>query len=119
MNKKLLAVYGTLKRKKGNSYLLNSATYLGTHVTEPKYTMHSMGGFPAVTLEGKTPITIEVYEVDEQTAQNINMLEGYTGQRNHPRNWYDVTDVETPYGNAEMYYFKQVPNNNIVKDGNW
>lgn len=117
---KLLAVYGTLKQNKGNHHYLKNAKYLGTCVTEPDYTMYSMGGFPAVTLNGQTPITLEVYAVDdEKIVDDINMLEGYSGVRNHPRNWYDTVDVKTPFGSAEMYYFKNKPNNNLVPDGNW
>lgn len=115
----LLAVYGTLKKNYGNHVFLKNAKYLGTHITEPKYTMYSMGGFPTVTLEGNTPITLEIYSVDKETKKHINMLEGYTGKRNSDENWYDTTDVDTPWGTAEMYYFKNKPNNMIVPDGNW
>lgn len=121
MNTILLAVYGTLKQGRGNHHHLKDSELLGEHVTSPDYTMHSMGGFPAVTLEGKTPITTEIYKVtDESVIRNINMLEGYTGQRDHPRNWYDTKTIETPFGKAEMYYFKKAPERaRIVENGIW
>lgn len=115
----LLAVYGTLKQGHGNHRYLKNAEYLGTHITEPNYTMHSMGGFPAVTLEGSTPISMEIYKVtDKETIENVNALEGYSGQKDSPRNWYDCVTINTPYGEAEMYYFKNC-DTKVVENGIW
>ena len=117
---KLLAVYGTLKQGNGNHRYLRESKLLGTHVTEPKYTMHSLGGFPGVRLEGKTPITVEVYRVtNRDVLTNINSLEGYTGKKDDPENWYDCIEIDTPYGSADMYYFKQQLNGPVIKDGIW
>jgi len=119
---KLIAVYGTLKQQHGNHIYMGGSQFLGTHVTEPAYTMYSLGGFPAVTKEGSTPISIEVYRVtDPEDLQNIYGLEGYSGERDSPRNrFYDTTDVETPYGTAEMFIFKTPPaTRRVVESGVW
>lgn len=120
--KTLFAVYGTLKSGWGNNRILQgNSKLLGTFVTPPNYTMYSLGGFPAVTKEGNTPITVEVYEVtDPQTIQRVHNLEGYSGTPDHPNNWYDVTPVETPYGVANMFYFKTPPSRgHVIESGIW
>lgn len=120
--KAIFAVYGTLRQGWGNHRILQGKSkLLGTHVTEPAYTMYSLGGFPAVTKDGTTPITIEVYEVeDPQTIERVHNLEGYTGEPDHPDNWYDVTPVETPYGVANMFYFKNPPKHGRqIESGDW
>lgn len=115
-----IAVYGTLKEGYGNHHYIAGAKYLGDCVTEPEYNMHSMGGFPGVTKGGTTPITIEVYEVeDEEMLRDIYSLEGYTGRRDADANWYDTTLVDTPYGEAEMFYFKQPLNRPVISSGVW
>lgn len=118
--RRLIAVYGTLKKGRSNHRVMGNSKFLGTHVTEPKFTMYNNGGFPYVYNQGDTPITIEVFEVtSEDTSNWINSLEGYTGTRDHPRNWYDTVDVETPYGTAEMFITKTPKNLSIVTSGIW
>lgn len=118
--KRLVAVYGTLKQGQGNHRVMGKSKLLGTHVTEAKYTMYDNGGFPFVYNQGNTPITIEVYEVtDRETSDNINRLEGYSGTRDNPRNWYDTVDVDTPYGLAEMFITKTPKNLQEITSGVW
>ena len=121
MENVLLAVYGTLKKGQGNHRYLEGAEFVGPHVTEPDYTMYSLGGFPCVTLKGETPITTEIYKVtDEKMLASINRLEGFTGVKDNDRNWYDTKTIETPYGSAELYYFKEKPHSNtIITNGIW
>lgn len=118
---KLLAVYGTLKKGHGNHHYMGNSQLLGEHRTEPNFTMRSMGGFPAVSLNGQTSIHVEVYKVnDKQTLSHINSLEGYRGVKDDPNNWYDVHSIETPYGEADLYYFKDEPTHlPIVESGSW
>lgn len=114
------AVYGTLKKGRGNDARLRSTKFLGDHLTEPNYTMYSMGGFPAVVPEGNTSITIEVYETtDEDVINSVNALEGFSGIKNDPRNWYDTETIDTPYGKAEMFIFKTAPARPVVEGGKW
>lgn len=126
MDKVLFAVYGTLRRGHGNyQYLLEgNSTFLGEHITEPKFTMYTTGGFPIVATEGETPIHIEVFEVtDPETIHGVNQLEGFSGVKNSPDNWYDTITVDTPYGPAEMFY--QSPEKissrsmRVIESGNW
>jgi gamma-glutamylcyclotransferase (GGCT)/AIG2-like uncharacterized protein YtfP len=117
----LFAVYGTLKQGFGNNRLLAEAEFLGEFRTEPKYSMYSLGGFPAVTLQGNTALTVQVYKTsDPDVVDRVNSLEGFTGVKDDPNNWYDTKTIETPYGEAEMFYFKRQPTTAaLVESGNW
>ena len=114
-----LSVYGTLKQGEGNHHFLRNSKLLGEFVTSPNYTMYSMGGFPAVTPEGDTPITCEVYDVHEKDLPGIYRLEGYSGIKNDPNNWYDCVTLDTPFGQADMFVFKTKPNRLTIKNGIW
>jgi gamma-glutamylcyclotransferase (GGCT)/AIG2-like uncharacterized protein YtfP len=120
--KVLFFVYGTLMSGYGNNVLLQKAELLGEHETDADFTMHSLGGFPCVTLDGKTSIKGEVYATtDENIIQNVYRLEGFSGTKNSRNNWYDMVDVETPYGTAGMFVmlspkYKEAP---IVPTGSW
>jgi gamma-glutamylcyclotransferase (GGCT)/AIG2-like uncharacterized protein YtfP len=95
---------------------------LGSTETAPAFTMTSMGGFPIVKTFGKTPIQIEVYEVTSRNAlDRINRLEGYSGKRGHSSNWYNTVDVDTPYGQAEMFIMspEQYPHLQVIESGDW
>lgn len=116
----LIAVYGTLKKGNHNHYLLNGSKYLGKEVING-FLMYSLGGFPCVVKNNNKSIHCEIYEVDDKTLSNIYRLEGYSGERNSSENWYDTVDVETKFGLAELFYFKNEPRNNygIISDGIW
>lgn len=122
--KKLLFVYGTLKKNKRLHVYLDQpgCTLLGEHVTEPAFTMYSYNGsFPIVVPTGKTPITGEVYEVDNDRALGLIWgLEGYRGSRGHAQNWYDTCSCFTPYGEAEMFIMHSPPEGlPVVESGEW
>ena len=116
------AVYGTLKRGYSNNTLLKDSEYLGTFQTEPNYTLFD-GGFPIVEREGSTPITVELFKVTEPSVvDRVNALEGFTGEKGHPSNWYDVDHVTLPNGIvANMFVMDrgQSGRSNIVESGNW
>lgn len=123
----LYAVYGTLRKGNGNNRLFENefSEYLGTIKTEPKFTMYGKGaGFPYVTEDGTTAITVEVYKVtDDRVANRVNGLEGYTGERNNPRNWYDTVEIQTPWGIANMFTMNGIRDrknsNFIIETGDW
>jgi gamma-glutamylcyclotransferase (GGCT)/AIG2-like uncharacterized protein YtfP len=103
MSKTRFAVYGTLKRGFHNNYVLGNAKCIGTFVTKPEYTLFD-GGFPVVERGGDTAIHCEVFETDSpQIVNRVNDLEGCTGIKGHPDNWYDIDEVETPFGTANMF----------------
>lgn len=115
----IFAVYGTLKRGFGNNRLLRNATFLGTHTTEPKYTMHSAGGFPIVVTGGNTAIKCELFATEDQnTIDMVNSLEGFNS-KGDPYNWYDRETIPTPMGDAEMFVMHNPRQGAIIEDGEW
>ena len=94
-----VAVYGSLKKGFGNHSLLLGSQYLGTTDTYPEWNMYSLGGFPAITYDGDTPICVEVYKVDDETMNDLDMLEGYP-------NFYNRRVIDTKYGKAWIYYIQ-------------
>lgn len=120
----VIAVYGTLRDGEGNDHYLkrDGVEFLGNAETVPEFTMRNMSGFPIVVTEGKTPIKIEVYKItNQQTLHDIFRLEHYTGRRNHPDNWYNTTDIDTPFGKAEMFVMspERYPSLRVIPSGDW
>lgn len=71
-------VYGTLKDGLSNNVLLRSATFVSRGCTVKPYIMYDTGGFPVVFQETeKHNVSGEVYEVDDQTLQRLDRLEGH------------------------------------------
>lgn len=117
----LYAVYGTLRKNKGNDHYLKGAEYLGTLKTPPNFKMLSAGGFPIVTTGDKS-ITVEIYKTDDPNIiSRVNRLEGYTGTRGHMNNWYDTCDIHTEYGVANMFIQEDVNPDHYyeVESGDW
>lgn len=108
--KKLVAVYGSLRRGLHNSYLLKGSIPLGKYVVNG-FDMYSLGGFPAIIF-GSGDITIELYEVDTPTFKRLDNLEGFP-------TFYDRTQVDTPRGSAWIYFQHEIPSKEKVDDGDW
>ena len=110
----LVAVYGSLREGFGNHSLLGDSQLKSEEVLEGEYTMLHLGGFPGVVLEGTTPITVEVYEIDEDTFSRLDMLEGYPS-------FYNRKQVETRAGMAWIYYLhcNDEWTNTFVPSGDW
>jgi len=119
-NKVRFAVYGTLRKGNGNHRLLQDAEYLGTIKTEPIYTMVSLGGFPAVKENGNTSIVCEIYETDdEDIIKSVFRLEGCTGVKGHPNNWYDFVELDTNWGKANMFTMNTCNSKVEIENGDW
>lgn len=102
----LVFVYGTLKRGHGNHRVMipSGGEYLGDHVTKPVYNMFTNSSYPAITKGGTTPITGEVYLVEDMTP--LDRLEGYP-------NFYNREEIDTPYGKAWVYF---IPDDRYMND---
>lgn len=123
-NSVLYAVYGTLRNGYGNNRLLQAegVEFLGEIKTEPKFTMYSLGGFPGVAEKGNTQLTVEIFKVtNEEVIRRVNNLEGYTGTRNNPSNWYDTCELQTEWGVANMFTMNNLSDRgtNVVESGDW
>lgn len=109
-------VYGTLLRGQYNHSRLEQDTtkLLGGHRTDERYTMYSLGGFPAVVCDGGSSIKGEVYEVEESTLYGpLDSLEGYPS-------FYNRMLIPTEYGDAWIYYMEPVDKIlPVINNGDW
>lgn len=120
----LLCTYGTLRLGHGNyhAYLEGASEHLGTFQTEPKFTMYGKNaGFPVVVDRGSTSIEYDLFRVtDNSVLRGVHGLEGFRGIKGDPSNWYDITEIETPFGTAYMYVMhKDLRPDSIIESGNW
>ena len=116
-------VYGTLKEGNGNhSHFFDGndgANLLGRCTISGPYVMRSLGFFPCVTeVDGGDDAEIigEVYQVDSNTLDALDMLEG------HP-SWYSRHKVETELGKAWCYFMPEsecyTGDEAIIESGCW
>jgi len=114
-------VYGTLKEGYGNNRLLAGAKFLGNHtVKRGRFCLLNLGWFPGVVMRERyglsTPVTGEVYEVDDGTFKALDGLEGYPTM-------YDRIEIETKYGDAWMYVYndhrESINASHVCKEGVW
>jgi gamma-glutamylcyclotransferase (GGCT)/AIG2-like uncharacterized protein YtfP len=119
MNKKLIAVYGSLRKDlhNHNSFLRN-ADFIGEFKTEAVYSLYDLGSFPGLKNDGNTSVVMEIYAVTEKEGINIDHLEGY--DPNRKSTFYDKESIETPFGEASVYtYVRTIPENKLVESGDW
>jgi gamma-glutamylcyclotransferase (GGCT)/AIG2-like uncharacterized protein YtfP len=69
-------VYGTLLSGEPNHAQLRGARLVGATRTEPRYTLVSLGPYPALIEGGTTSVTGEVYAVDDGLLSALDRFEG-------------------------------------------
>jgi len=112
-NSFLVFVYGTLRKGQGNNTLLQDGKFLGVYETKPDFTMVDLGCFPAVSPQGKTSISGELYLIDQPAFTNLDQLEGYP-------TYYDRIQIDTPKGKAWLYVIHHlVETHKVVESGDW
>lgn len=102
---KKVFVYGTLKsggKVRGLDQFPGASIVGKATTTYPDYDMVDLGSFPAVLLKGKKYIQGEVWEVNDQTMLELDMIEGYP-------DFYNKQIVDTSKGRAFMYFMRSVP----------
>lgn len=74
----LVFVYGSLKRGFYNHDVLEGAEFLDQTISQPAYEMLDLGSFPGVISSEMLAYRIagEVYRVDNETFERLDMLEG-------------------------------------------
>ena len=108
-------VYGTLRGGEANHALLAASRRVGEGRTEPRYTLVSLGAFPAMVQGGKTAVVGEVYEVDAVTLAALDQLEG------HP-SFYRRRLIRLADGDEVQAYLlsaQQVIGRPLIPSGDW
>lgn len=110
----LVAVYGSLREGLGNHRLLASSEKVGTYRVKLPYYMISLGGFPGlIPCDDTNWITVEVYEVTEDTFANLDRLEGYP-------NFYDRVQVTVGEHTPWIYHLpSDYGTGPVVESGDW
>lgn len=115
MKADLVFVYGTLRKGARNHYVLaeaNYANYKDIFVTNPKYTLLDLNGFPGA-VPGKHQIIGEVFEVSDHMLKRLDEFERYP-------ELYSREIIPTPWGNAWIYLYKQAQGDELViESGDW
>lgn len=111
--KHLLFVYGSLRPGATHHQLLTGARYLGRHRTEPCFTMHDMGEYPAVVECGHQAIVGDIFVVDAATLARVDDYEGYPHE-------YRRRLIATPFGSAWIYlYSRDCARAGVIGSGDW
>jgi gamma-glutamylcyclotransferase (GGCT)/AIG2-like uncharacterized protein YtfP len=77
MTKTLIFVYGTLKRGLSNHGWLRGQSFVDVARTQPCYRIFDLGGYPGmVEAEDGVSVEGEVWEVDAEGLQGLDVLEG-------------------------------------------
>jgi gamma-glutamylcyclotransferase (GGCT)/AIG2-like uncharacterized protein YtfP len=119
MNK--VFVYRTLKsggKVRGLDSFGGSTIVGKAKTTYPDYEMSDLGAFPGVFLNGKFHIEGEVWEVDDETMDQLDAIEGYP-------DFYSRQLTHTTQGKAWMYFldaksykdYAGVRGNQVIEDG--
>ena len=74
----LMFIYGTLKRGYQRHSALVNQRFLGVAMTEPKYAIYQISGFPALVEDAVSGKEIwgELYEVGSDTLEILDEIEG-------------------------------------------
>ena len=104
-------VYGSLRRKQGNSHWMTNAQWLGAHTVE-NFQLFSIGHYPGA-VPGEGEVLGEVYRIDASTLAELDALRTKGGE-------YRRQLTQTPFGSAWMYvYQRDVKGLERIETGNW
>lgn len=76
-----LFVYGTLKRGQSNHGYLRGQQFISMAMTQPRYRLHDLGGYPGMVLDECDGISIhgEIWDVDAECLALLDKLEDIEG----------------------------------------
>lgn len=73
----ILFVYGSLLRGEESHFLLDAARFVASARTAPRYTLVSLGPYPALLEGGETAVLGELYEVTGGLVGELDEFEGH------------------------------------------
>ncbi|MEG3110416.1 MULTISPECIES: gamma-glutamylcyclotransferase [Pantoea] len=106
-----IIVYGSLRRKQGNSHWMTNAQWLGDYPIEG-FELYSLGHYPGV-IQGNGTVHCEVYRIDASTLGELDALRTKGGE-------YKRHLMQTPFGSAWLYvYQRSVAGRQRITSGDW
>lgn len=112
-----LFVYGTLRRRKSNTYILKNERYIGEAETVKKYAMYDFGLPAVIKYLEISKIKGDLYCVSNKKLEFIDRFEG------HPFFYKrEIIDIRV-MGNKEIQqayiYFYPHKEGTLIKKGDW
>lgn len=116
-NKYKIAVYGSLRKGLYNHYLMSHSDFIKTVSAEVPFKMISMSDrFPAlIPTKENNLVVFELYKVDDKTARNLDILEGYP-------DFYSKKYIKIEDEDYLVYYLSPLKITNeeeVVESGDW
>jgi gamma-glutamylcyclotransferase (GGCT)/AIG2-like uncharacterized protein YtfP len=116
-NKYKVAVYGSLRKGLYNHYLMSHSDFIKTVSVEVPFKMISMSDrFPAlIPTKENNLVVFELYKIDDKTARNLDILEGYP-------DFYSKKYIKIEDEDYLVYYLSPLKITNeeeVVKSGDW
>ena len=109
----LVFVYGSLRRGQEFHGHLEGATFRGEHLTEDRWEMWELDGYPAVTRGGRRAIRGELFAIDAPILARLDELE-------ETPTLYQRRELQTPMGVAWIYVVEQPPvKRRTIESGDW
>lgn len=111
-----LFIYGSLKKGYSNHKVLEGAKFIKDYTTTYKYTLLNLGHFPGLYQNGVTPITGEIWEVDDAKLSKLDWFEG------HPNHFERRKMVGELEGKEDLWcYFYNIKNFGapVILNGIW
>lgn len=123
MNKKLVFVYGTLRKGEHNHTLLKGAVLLSPQCWTYGKLYDTGLGYPCMTPAGQYRVIGELYAVTNEELYLVDQLEGYAGPGQHndyERIYHPVyTDDQEYCAYLYVYSNEQVANLACIESGDW
>lgn len=116
-NKYKVAVYGSLRKGLYNHYLMSHSDFIKTVSVEVPFKMISMSDrFPAlIPTKENNLVVFELYKVNDKTARNLDILEGYP-------DFYSKKYIKIEDEDYLVYYLSPLKITNeeeVVESGDW
>ena len=93
-----IVVYGSLCAGMGNHRVIDGSKLLSSEIVSLPFEMIDMGSYPGlIRSKDINDIQVEVYEVDAQTYQSVERLEGWPS-------FYSREPIETSVGAGDIYF---------------
>ncbi len=112
----LAFVYGTLRHRQGNHYVLDSSKFLGMAKTKKKYALYG-SGVPFLSRNMAISQVIgEVYSIDDATLRRLDQLEGHPDM--YKREQAEVV-LEDGTELIAWIYFYDTAEGNLIESGDF